>query len=211
MKISNLKKNNKGFSLVELIVVIAIMTVTVGALVLSVSLIIGSDAKEACRKFNSQIDEARTGSMSRYDEDLSIKFIAKGGADGADTDGFYTVKEVVTIKPTDRSTEGAGLIGLPETKVIGQEHRYLSRNRVTITVGYKEGTSDETYVVGANDTDGFTIKFDRATGLVKGLIVGGVEVSDAHLEYVDFHAGVRHYKINFVEETGKHTIENVQS
>jgi len=45
-----MKKNNKGFSLIELIVVIAIMSIMVGFLVVSLSTVFGTKARECAEK-----------------------------------------------------------------------------------------------------------------------------------------------------------------
>lgn len=216
MKLSNLKKKNGGFSLVELIVVIAIMTVTIGAVTLSVGLVTGSDAKEACRKFNAQIDEVRTGSMSRIDEDLTIKFMSKGEEADIDADGFYTVKEITTLAEDRTAIDPADTskVGIPKTLILGSEHRYLSRDRVNIVVGYDDGGTETTFTVSKNVTTtsgSFTIKYDRATGLIKGIELNGSEVTGAQLKYIDFEAGLRSYRIEFVQDTGKHTVGNVTS
>lgn len=215
MRLSDVKKNNKGFSLVELIVIAAIMTVTVGAVSLSISLISGSEAKEAARKFNAQIDEARTGSMSRYDEDITIKYMEKDTDSGIDTAGFYTVKELTTIEhDTSKRTDPSDttLIGSYKTKVIGSEHRYLSRDRVNITVVYDTGSGLDTFSV-KPDTTGqdFTLKFNRTTGLLKEFIIGGTTYDASKLDSIHFESGIREFKISFVQETGKHQIETVNS
>jgi len=215
MRLTGAKNNNKGFSLIELIVVIAIMTVTIGAVVISVSLISGSDAKEASRKFNSQIDEVRTGSMSRYDENISIMYLEKDPDNGIDSDGYYTVKKITTITedatakkdPTDPKA-----VGTVKPKVIGEEHRYLCRSRVKITVGYVEnGVNKEKTITAQASDKGFTLNYDRQTGLFKSLEINGVEVPKSELRFVDFEAGIRHYNISFVQETGKHQLKTVNS
>lgn len=215
MKLSDVKRDNRGFSLVELIVIMAIMTVTVGALALSISLISGSEAKEAARKFNAQIDEARTGSMSRYDEDLTIKYMEKDTDNGIDTPGFYTVKEITTIEhdtskrtdPTDTS-----LIGSYKAKVIGSEHRYLSKDRVKISVEFYNGSEVVTKPVEPNTAgNDLTLKFDRTTGLLDKFLYAGTAYNASNLKAVYFETSIRKFRITFVQETGKHQLDTVNN
>ncbi len=64
--------NQKGFSLVELIVVIAIMgIVAVGGLI-SMSLVSGQNAKGCCEELESYIQQTRMTAMSRADATLKI-------------------------------------------------------------------------------------------------------------------------------------------
>ena len=58
-------KNNKGYTLVELVAVIAIMVVMTGVLTLSVSIIYNEDAKRAASLIDDELTEARMLSMSK--------------------------------------------------------------------------------------------------------------------------------------------------
>ena len=71
-------KNNSGFSLVELIVIIAIITIVSAGSILSLSMLTGADARKAFEKIEAELNEAKTGSMSRYDEDMTVKYLSKG-------------------------------------------------------------------------------------------------------------------------------------
>ena len=55
--------NNKGFSLIELIVIIAIMGVLVGGASLGISLVFSKDASKCATRLNDSIYEARANSM----------------------------------------------------------------------------------------------------------------------------------------------------
>ena len=60
--------NNKGFSLVELIVIIAIMAIVTGGAVLSISMATGSEARKVFQKIDAELNEVKTESMTRYGE-----------------------------------------------------------------------------------------------------------------------------------------------
>ena len=49
---------NRGYSLIELIVVIAIMSVMTGMIALSISLVLGTEAKESTKNLVAYLNEA---------------------------------------------------------------------------------------------------------------------------------------------------------
>lgn len=60
-----MKHNNKGYSLVELIVVLAILAVMAGGMISVVGYLSGSKAKSAAYTIQSAINKARTEAMSK--------------------------------------------------------------------------------------------------------------------------------------------------
>ena len=198
--------DNRGFSLVELIVIIAIMAVMIGMVSLSMSLLTGSDAKQACEKISAQLNEAKTGSMSRYDEDINIIYVDNPSAyDWADKEGYYVVKQLYTFKK-DAST------GKPVVMSLGAEHRYICNSRVSMNFTYDGGS----YSVSPTAGNGIGLTFDRATGLYKNVRTDcGLDMSgdvtfttvDTQPVSLEMTSGLKTYKINFISETGKHTIE----
>ena len=63
MKLISRKKYNNGFSLIELIVIIAIMGVLVGGASLGISLVFSKDASKCATRLNDSIYDARANSM----------------------------------------------------------------------------------------------------------------------------------------------------
>ncbi len=64
MVISKLKKDNRGFSLVELIVIILIMGVLTSGAAMSISTVYNADVDRAAKKFCSLMNVARTKAMA---------------------------------------------------------------------------------------------------------------------------------------------------
>lgn len=67
------QKNNKGFSLTELIVVIAIMGVVMVGGVITTGLLYSASAKEASSKLNSALNKTRTECMSKASASVLIE------------------------------------------------------------------------------------------------------------------------------------------
>ncbi len=67
------RKNNKGLSLVELIVVILIMGIITGGAVLSFSVVVNADTERAAKKISSLISMARTQAMAEDSDTVHIE------------------------------------------------------------------------------------------------------------------------------------------
>lgn len=67
-----MKKNNKGFSLVELIVVISIMVILTGLISISVGVAVSKPADECIGKIKSTLQSIRVTTMGKYDAHLEI-------------------------------------------------------------------------------------------------------------------------------------------
>lgn len=187
---NNKLHNDSGFSLVELIVVIAIMAVLLGMISISLSVLFGSEAKQAYYKMNAELNDAKTSSMSRFDETLTLLYMTKNEAAGIDTDGYYCKIAVYTI-----DKDAADL-----KKVIGEEYRRIGSKKVEINA-YVDGSPTPIALSTASTLD---IVYDRSTGALKKANLDG---SEHVLNALEFHSGLRSYKIVFVQTTGKHYLE----
>lgn len=114
-------KRNQGYSLVELIVVIAIMAVLTGTLAISVSAIGGFKAKECAKNIQSYINKTRVSTMGRN----SVVLHLYKGADGAfyaqtTTNGTADTPQVIGKKSvTVRYTAGDDLDTADELDTTG--------------------------------------------------------------------------------------------
>ena len=84
------KTNNLGFSLVELIIVVAIMSLFVGVTGYGLSLSSGKPAEECARKLAACIQHGRTTTMGKYRNIITVS--KESGSERS------VVKEEVTIK-----------------------------------------------------------------------------------------------------------------
>ena len=180
-----MNKNNKGFSLIELVVVIAIMSIMVGFLVVSMSTVFGTKAQECAEKVSAKIDSVKTGSVSLYNETMILKY---------DTDGYYTECGVFTIDKYANSVAASD----PEIRKVGAKN-------VVVKAYTTDGVE---YNVASNS---ITISFDRSSGAFAQAQVNGNPLVDGsglpvYFDKITFSAGSRTYTIQMVPETGKHSI-----
>ncbi len=212
MKMFAGKSNNKGFSLIELVVIIAIMALGIGVVSLSVSLVTGAQARKAFEKMESQLDEAKTGAMSRFDETLTITYKTKdtsvdlttgSGTGNQDQDGFYAVKELMTLKAKPDLSDSTKIMA--DKQSLGTEQVYLSDDRVEMTIYFKDASgAEESYLI--ENGGSVVFSFERATGLYKDIQITKADGSTRSGQPVAFEAksGMRTYRMEFVPETGKH-------
>ena len=156
MKIRNSERklNNKGFSLMELIVVVAIMIVMVGAAAVTVSMLDSSYVEDAERGIKDYIALGRTKSMSVSAKDWYMS-VAKDGSD------YYACLYKVVEEPISDDPD-AGV----EDKVYIVEKKKLG-NKLTIEFG----TTDDNKI-DITSTNELQLHFDAATGKIKEVKVG---------------------------------------
>ncbi len=140
-----MKTNNKGFSYVEFILVIAIMAILVGIMSLSMGLIGRTNINRGIEKVSSSLSQARNSSMAR------------GTTRGSFEISFDGSKYYCYVGDTDASNKDE----LKETLVSSP-----------VIVGYYlEGDPDTLYQVTA--TDSLVLRYDQSTGAFKPLNASG--------------------------------------
>lgn len=185
-----MKRDNRGLSLVELIVVIAIMAIMIGVGILSLSLLFGTQARGCAQRVSSLLNETKTGCLSRFDETMTLAYRTKGTDKAITSDGYYAENYVYTINK-DAASIAVG----------GSEIRSMGSGKVIITVYLSDGTSFE-----LGKTRSVTISYNRSTGAFDPVTVDGTQTDD-YIEKITFASGARTYTITMVQETGKHTLQ----
>lgn len=99
------RQNNKGFSLVEIVIVVAIMAILVGAVSYGLSFSSGKPADECARKLASCMQHARTATMGKFKTTITIR---------KDADGIWADE---TITNADKDSGGAGATTTTTTKI----------------------------------------------------------------------------------------------
>lgn len=211
--------DNRGLTIVELVIVIAIMAVLLGVMGFSLSMLVGTEAKQAATKMDAQLNDIKTGAMSRASEYMVIRYIDFDAADhdtqeamaklGADRSGYYAEKRVDTI--TNDPTQAIATDSVKWTYEDVELARIGSK-KVDITIA---GTTILT-----DGSNGVRIEYDRRTGRLLDAVVvlfgsnanvvtnaiGFTEDSTATLDKMTFKAGMRTYEIDIDAETGKHKL-----
>ena len=173
--------NNKGFSLIELIVIIAIMGVLVGGASLGIGLVFSKDALKCATRLNDSIYDARANSMYKSGKfELSI-----------DNSGSANVATISQTDVTPIISDTVYLDGVDSNK------------KTTISAKFV------TEAVPAGTAISFPVNltFDKAKGNVyfdvdaDGTYDDGIIVFD-----ITPLRGSRTAKVQLVTTTGKHTI-----
>ena len=184
------KINNKGFSLVELIVVVLIMSIIVTGAVLSLSVVYNADAERAARNLCAVFESARNkamalnsdGSISGSEVDITVRI------EQDDNEDYY-------IRVYDKASGGNVL-----------EEKKLANYKVSIYAGTKN-TDKDTLKCGESGTeDCLEVKnggshldysFKKSTG---GINVAGVSGTN----YLDMIiVGNKRFKIIVSSVSGK--------
>lgn len=181
-----LEKNNKGYSLVELIVVIAIISVVGLGLVMSVALIFSANAKTCANDIVGAIAECKIMTMTKAKGNVRV-IIYRDGADGA----------IVSELQTRETTSSAWETGEDGMEKIGAK-------RCSV------GTSDGADNIPTSRDLAWKFYFDRSSG---ALLTEGVDVTGADeiVEEIYVVGGSKHYRIQIAKLTGKVTKELLSS
>lgn len=148
-KTSNLNIKNKGFSLIELIVVIAIMVVFTAIVVISSSVIDSSRVKEAERGIDDYVSLARSKSMSVSAKSWYMELTTE--------DGEYVTKLCMVEEVDD------GGVNVEKTIDVDRD-TYSSK----ISVSFK----DDTTSYDIDNEEPLRIYFSPSTGKVSKITVG---------------------------------------
>ena len=175
-----MKKNNAGFSLVELIIAIAILTVLTGVGAYGIGQLTGFRAREAADKIASGLKENK------------IETLGKAKASGKMAFELYKVGNDVFI----RTVYDAGMA----TESYSNPEK-INDGKITVWVGEKRGnaTFHSTTLRILRESTPFKIYFNRSTGAL-------CDASGADIDYnpvIRVKSGRKEYDVEVISKTGK--------
>lgn len=197
--------DNRGMSLVELIVVMAILVIMMGAIGYSLSMLFGAEARQAAKKTEAQLNDIKTGAMSRASESMEIRYIdvdsyfaskSDAAQAGCDRDGFYAVKKVATVQNESDIKKSYADV----------EYTRLSSSKVEYTI-IPDGADGSKTVIDKSNGNVIEIEFDRSTGKLKDYKVNGTTVSVSNDLLLQFKCGLRTYEVEITAQTGRHELK----
>lgn len=188
--------NNKGFSLVELIIIVALIALLGTGSIYGLSLLTGQQVMDCANNTTLALDKAKDYAMTKSGSSDAYMEILK------ETDGTCKAVYYVPEKP---HTVGAG------TTYVEIERKTLGNKQVKVICNVQTSTGTGDYEI--TDTQHIRIYYDRNSGAMKSAETvtdnsGSVVVETATCKEIRIE-GYRKYKITFFHATGRHTLERV--
>lgn len=192
-----MKRKNRGFTLIELIVVISIMTILLGIAISSLNSILGFRVNRAANSIAAALDKTRTEAMNRLVGEMKLE---------RREDGYYISYYL------DRGKVGG------KSDVQQDQPEKIAPSRTQISY-----TTDSGNTKNMQEGDSIVITYDRATGAFLPLqgetwtqneILSELEAGNdipltrngAYCTQITVQGGRRYKTIQLIRETGKYTM-----
>lgn len=175
-----MNRKNGGYSLVEIVIVIAIMAILTGGLFFSVNLVFGANAKTCANDIRAAIAQNKVNAMGKSEAKVVIERDAANSC-------IYATQLIGTY---NKST------GILEWNTADSKREKIGNAKVYVEFTTKSGVSTE-----LTPGDSVEICFDRSTGSFKA--------NDAGIIYSEVlvEGGRRSFTVVMTELTGKVSVE----
>jgi prepilin-type N-terminal cleavage/methylation domain-containing protein len=198
------KQNNRGFSLVELIVVISIMSILVGLVSVGAGTLSGKKAKVARDKLISSLDNVRTQTMGKESIDATLYY---------DSASSQYVLQYTYTNTTKKSGESSNSSDVTVNKAIGSSQCiiYYAVTGNSTGISTAQDCEDNLSANKVTGDQALEFSFNRSSGeLTAYTVVTGDDGSSTRtqvdLDYIYVVQGSHDpYGIRFYRVTGKMT------
>lgn len=184
-----MRKDNRGFSIVELIIVIAIMSIMLGVMVYSFSLVTGKEASQCAHNIGTAMDKAKNYAMAKSGSSDVYLLIRKDGNKG------YIAEYYIPDGPISTSYHMA-------------EGRSEKLGKKAVEVKCTVGGSR----VPLDDSNGIRIYYNRITGAFKDAEIvsnDNTSISDTGAcTQIEVKRG-KTIRLTLIQETGKYKLERI--
>lgn len=172
-------EKNKGYTLIELVVVIAIIAVLAGVGILQINMIYGFYSKECAKNLESQLNKVQITNMSKMFTEMEIY---------KKDDGYYT--KVIENKDTPSKRETEQKIGKKSVEI-------------TFSTDAKDST-EQTLDAGTV----IVIQFKRSTGELETKDSGDPSrINGCHRLWIRQKGSSKYYTVTIHKDTGKIKVE----
>lgn len=184
------QKQEDGFTLIEMIITVAISAILVGSAVAAFGYISAGNAKRSASRFNARLSTAQTETMMK--KDPVYMYLYKDGKGPK-----------VVLSKNDYSSASA-LVGAvnAHTETVTE----VGGSGVDVVAATETGSTDpaKTYTLSDISNNMIKIAFDKATGAYKCVNSGASGDSRFFVE-IRF-SGRENYTVTLVQKTGKHVL-----
>lgn len=168
-----LSKNNKGFSLVELIVTVLIVGIISGTAVVSIASIYGAKVDSAAKITGSVLKQARQSAMALTNETFKEKDNLNSDINVSEVFA-YIYKSDGNIYGDVYLTEHKEIEKADHTKEIQVTYNKILSEKLCndkITLVFSNHTYSTQYVVNEHDGYGVKVYFKKSTGAIAGIYI----------------------------------------
>lgn len=177
------KKDNRGLSMVEMIIVVAIVSVVAGAVFLGIGFVTGKPAEKCANKLLSLMQRNRITTMGKLEARLEIYMEEEGG------NRYLCVKEVI-------QTDGEAGPKVTTTRI----------GEAGVEVTYRI-SGETTYQTLGGESSPLIISYDRSSGAFKDLSLMGSSLAGRYCEEIKIEKANKIKILKLVARTGKITME----